>query len=502
MMKKTLKVLISAIAVFAIVLSVAAVPVSAAADTVLNFKTKVTVGDTVDVKVTLSVAKMYGVNINVNYDASVLSYVSGATQGGAGVVQIVDENVGGSSKTGYTLKFKAKKAGSSLISVSGQVGAGIPATDVDLRGASATITVEDEKLSANANLSSLSVSNGSLSPRFSASKTSYTVDVKKSVTECKVYATAEESGAEVSVSGSPTLKIGKNTRTVTVTAPSGAQKVYTLTINRSDVDEETSSETDPTETNPLETIVDGVSYKVLPNISKIKLPKGFNTTKKVYNNETITVAKDRNGNFEIYYLKPLNGGVAVPYTYDELLNTFTKVDIITQGENKYILVPFPEGKVAPDGYYSANVTIDENEIKCYASTSAELTDMYYIYCFHNNRYAMYRYDKVEGVLQRSPEFRMVDAETEETLATSTDVEDGGFLDRFNSLSSNAKTIVVGIAILIIGIIILIVLLIIKFTSRKGDFDQNQQNETEDFDNVSFGDDFEIISGEEDEDDNF
>lgn len=505
-MKKIIKLLISSVVILALCFTVAIVPASAAADTVLKFKTSATVGDTVSVTVSLSVKNMCATDINISYDASVLTYLSGATEGGGGVVRIVDENVvGADGKTvnskSYTLSFKAKKAGSSVISVSGLVGAGIPATDVTLRGASATLTVKDEKLSANANLSSLSVSNGSLSPRFSASTTKYTVNVKKNVTNCTVYAVTQDSAATVSVSGSSALKIGDNVRKITVTAPSGVQKVYTVTINRSNVDEETSSDSSATdEPNPLETVIDGVSYKILQKLSKVKLPTGFSAVKKVYNDETIRVAVDKNRNFELFYLKAKDAK-ATPYTYDEMLNIFTKVDIIEQGGRQYIVIPVPDDMEIPEGYYSSNVTINEQSIKCFASTSAELTDMYYIYCYHNGKYSMYRYDDVEGILQRSPEFRLKKSDYVETVATNTDTDGDGFWEKFMNLSSNARTILVCLAIAVVGIIVLIILLMIK-SSRKRIYDNMEEvngNSGNGFDNVKFDDDFEIISGEEDDD---
>lgn len=499
-MQKYLKVFTAVLVIAAVAISVLAVPVSAASTIISFSKKNVEVGDTVSVTVTVSENSMYYTNLNVSYDESILTYVSGASSGGAGVVQIVEE-LSGENKKSFTITFKARKAGSSVISASGSVGAGIPATDVNLKGASATMTVKDVTLSSNANLSSLRVSVGSLSPRFSQSKTSYTVNVKNSVTVCKVYATTVDSGATVEITGSANLKVGANKRQLIVTAPSGAQKTYTVTINRSEVEEEedtssnssTSSEIEA-EKAALETVIDGVSYRVLKNISKVSLPAGFDVTKKLYNNVDVQVATDDTKTYELFYLQAAGGSVAVPYTYDEINNSFKKVYIIAQGDNAYVVADFPEDYTVPDTYYQTNAKINGFEIKCYASTNAELTDMYYLYCFFDGKYSMYRYDDIEKVLQRSPEFRLIASDSE--LADTVVDEDDGFISRFMSLSANARTIVVCLAIVIIGIIALIVLLIIKFTGSKKYEDFDSEIEEDEFDSIKLNENFEIISGEE------
>ena len=82
-------------------------------------------------------------------------------------------------------------------------------------------------LSANANLASLSCANAELSPTFSAGTTQYSVTVPYDVTSLRLSAAAEDSGAKVSTSGND-LSVGANTVTITVTAPSGAVKRYTI----------------------------------------------------------------------------------------------------------------------------------------------------------------------------------------------------------------------------------------------------------------------------------
>jgi len=71
-----------------------------------------------------------------------------------------------------------------------------------------------------------------MSPSFSAGTTSYSCGkVKFDVSKLNVSATANAQGASVSISGA-NLRVGKNNVNVVVTAPNGATKTYTISVER------------------------------------------------------------------------------------------------------------------------------------------------------------------------------------------------------------------------------------------------------------------------------
>ena len=490
-MKKIFKLFFSAVTVLSICLATLPINAFAAGNASISFsKQNPSVGDTITATIKILSDSMYGINISGSYNEEVLTYVSGASEGGAGLFKIADsESFNGESSKSFTLTFKANKSGSSSISVKGQVASGIPPVDIDV-AASATISVSDASKSTNANLSSLRTSAGVLSPKFSASVTEYTVNVGSNTTECKVYGTTADPDADISVSGSATLKIGENKRVVTVTAPSGDTKSYTLTIIRSETDDTDSSEnTSGTGEIPsaLETVVDGVSYMVLKDISGIKLPNGFTASERLYNNETISVAMDEKGLFEIFYLKSADSDTAYPYTYDQEKNAFKRLQIITQMDKEYIVAELPENCSLPENYISANVKIGDMSVECYSNTEEQSADMFYIYCYYNGEFGMYRYDKLENVLQRYPELRVIESDVEA-------VSGNGFLDRFKSLSSNAKTIVVCLFIAVLGVIALVVLLIVKLVKSTKVSDYDLLEDDEDFESVTLDENYEIVDG--------
>ncbi|QUG42773.1 cadherin-like beta sandwich domain-containing protein [Psychrobacillus sp. INOP01] len=103
-----------------------------------------------------------------------------------------------------------------------------------------TVTVT-RAASANADLSGLTLSSGTLSPAFNASTTIYMASVRNEVMSIDVTPTTADSGATVTVNGvvvtsgqtqSTTLNVGNNIVTVMVTSGNGITKTYTVTVTR------------------------------------------------------------------------------------------------------------------------------------------------------------------------------------------------------------------------------------------------------------------------------
>ena len=170
---------------------------------------------------------------------------------------------GGLAAYSYAVTAGTLPAGLALNTTTGAV-SGTPTT---AGAASFTITATDANTftgaqaysvtvapSANADLSALALSSGTLVPAFRAGTTAYTASVNNAINTLTVIPTVAAAGATVTVNGTPvasgaasgavTLNIGSNTVTVVVTAPNGTTtKTYTLTVTRA----------------PLQSVVDGAS---------------------------------------------------------------------------------------------------------------------------------------------------------------------------------------------------------------------------------------------------
>ena len=108
-----------------------------------------------------------------------------------------------------------------------------------------TVTIKRAAPSSNNNLSALSVTPGTLSPAFSADQLAYTVDVPTNISSVDVSATKADPDAVISGSlsagtgqagGQASIQLGTPGTTtavsITVRAPDGTSKAYSITVNR------------------------------------------------------------------------------------------------------------------------------------------------------------------------------------------------------------------------------------------------------------------------------
>ena len=91
---------------------------------------------------------------------------------------------------------------------------------------------EEPTKSDNANLKTLVVEGQTLSPEFSKTTTSYTIQIANEITNLEVKAEAEDEKATVSVKGNENLQQGENTITVSVSSEDGTVKIYEIKVER------------------------------------------------------------------------------------------------------------------------------------------------------------------------------------------------------------------------------------------------------------------------------
>ena len=186
------------------------------------------------------------------------------------------------------------------------------------------------------------------------------------------------------------------------------------------------------------------------------LPEGFKVSSADYNGEQVATAEDSGKNFVIYYLCPTDSDELVPYVMNESGTAFERLKYADFAGKIYIFTDFQKDMSAPEGYYETTAQIGDFDMPAYASTEDGYSDFYYLYGFFDGGFRVYRYDSAEDMLQRYPEFKLTSSSAETELAP-----DAGLVDRFDSLSSNAKVIVIGLVIAVIGAAALAVLLIVK-----------------------------------------
>ena len=241
-MNKIVSVLIVFVMCFALMLPVTVSAASASAS--LTGPGTVRAGDTITLSFNLNGSGIFGASGTLSYDSSQVT-LSGTSQkiGSPWAVEFngnnfvaYDNNLSNpinGNKTLFTVSFKVKSvAPGTNIKISYT---GVTASDGSADVSVGTVTYSKTvaaPLATDNNLASLTVSNATISPAFSAGTTSYTASVPFEVSKLNVSATAADGKAKVSIN-SPNLTPNGTTKvTVTVTAENGAKKTYTISVKR------------------------------------------------------------------------------------------------------------------------------------------------------------------------------------------------------------------------------------------------------------------------------
>ena len=189
---------------------------------------------------------------NLNFDSTYLEYVSGtgittpytfqintnASYKIAGLDPTLSNGISSTSQTNvFTFVFKPLKKGSATISfTNGKLTD--TASEVTTTITNKTITINDAQ-NTDATLSSLGVNGLNISPNFSATTTSYTLNVENTTSSITVTASPTASSSNVTGTGNKNLNVGSNIINVKVTAESGATKTYTITVTRAEAPKNT-----------------------------------------------------------------------------------------------------------------------------------------------------------------------------------------------------------------------------------------------------------------------
>lgn len=194
-------------------------------------RTSVTKGDTITVSATVSSVATWSISIT---PSGPVTYLSGTTSDLAGYTS---NNLNGSKTISAT--YRSTGTGTATFRLSGDTTDqnGITANvstskSVTIKAAAVAPATPTTTKSTNANLKKLVPNYEGLSPNFNSSVTKYSLTVPATATSLKLAITTEGTGAKYYIDGENNLKLGDNTVRVTVTAASGAKKVYTIIVTK------------------------------------------------------------------------------------------------------------------------------------------------------------------------------------------------------------------------------------------------------------------------------
>lgn len=424
-MKKILLCFILIFGMFAFPIDAKAISASSS----LSGPTTVTVGSTISVTASVSASRMYIIQGNITSSNNSVLSGSGSLYKKADLS--VSEN--GFTSASKTVQFTAKSEGTATIKLI-DTGIGITVDDEPISfsssltvkvvaktnntssnssssssssssnnsSSSTTTTVQEPevKKSSEKNLSSLSVSEGTLSPKFSAGTTTYKVDLTNEVKKLTISAKAKDSKASVSGTGEKELKIGENNFTVTVTAEDGSKKTYTISVYVTE--------------KPTQFVKLGdQSLGILNDLSKVDVPKGFEKTTIKIDNKDVTALQNKDMGLTLLYLQNEKEETGF-YIYDTQENkVLSPFETITVNGKIYIIVSPDNIPDSINNLAKTTIKIGDKQVNGWKFNEKELSSYSIVYLMNEDgQKNYYCYDKEEGTLQR---YTIIDDNTSNNL---------------------------------------------------------------------------------------
>lgn len=334
---------------------------------------------------------------------------------------------------------------------------------------------KEEKKSSNASLGSLVISEGTLSPEFSAATKDYTATVDYSCSSLAVTANPADSKASVtSVTGNDSLEVGENTVSVVVTAEDGSTSTYNIVVTRRTEDDPENADK---QDNWKKFDINGTEWTMVNDIPEDVVPEGFEHSKTVIDGLEYNTLHGTFGDITLVYLQSESGNGL--FVYDAAQNAayeFVRIN----SESHFIVVLLPKVDDVPEGYNEISLSIEGKGVATAYQTKAEKTDdqtkdFYLVYAINDNgESGWYTYDSVDGTYMRTE------------LSTPTVAQEENDTTKSELVPGIANKYLVLAAILVLIIIILALLLlvvIVKNKKRTANEENDEEDDTKEFDIV-------------------
>lgn len=387
--KNILSIFILLIGIFTI--SITKVDAATGSISITTNKSTVVVGDSVKFTVTVNSPKnMAALQYDISYNSAMLNLTSGNSSDAP-----VFSGDGIKKKT-YTFTFKAKKSGTATMTFNAVGATMVGEEEIKFTSKSKSVKIiTQEQLEAsyskNNNLSKLGVEGYSLSPSFSPSITSYTVNLPANTETIKVTGTKADSSASVEGLGTKSVEDGSNTIKIVVTAENGSTKTYTINAIVEELD-------------PINVTVDDKEYTVVRKAKLLEAPSSdfiASTTK--LNDHDIPTLFNEKANMTLVGLKDSEGNINL-FIYKN--NTYTKYNQYTFDKvTLHILDKEITDYVKKEDIELINTNIvsipktDNNKITTYILKDDKY-NYFYAINLENGKENIYRFDKEENTVQR------------------------------------------------------------------------------------------------------
>lgn len=310
--------------------------------------TKPIIGNTFKVTVKVSsTTSLGGISYTLSYDTSKLKCTSDKS------VAWWANNSSTKSFT-KTFTFKAIASGSSKITIKSYEGYSY-SSETYLKPSISPVTISptskaaiEASYSTNNYLSSLTISPGTLSPKFDKSVETYHVTLEPNIEKITISGKKAESHASVSGLGTFKVSEGDNKFKIVVTSQKGTTRTYTIIATVVDK-------------NPIKITLNGKDYTIVKKDSMLKELDTFKSSTVTINEQTIPSLYSEITNFNLVGLKDDEGDISLAI-YNEKNNSYTlydelKFDTITLFPTKFDK-PFKN-------YIKKEITINDTVVEGY-----------------------------------------------------------------------------------------------------------------------------------------
>lgn len=291
---------------------------------------------------------------DINYDSKILTFVEGGSKvtGGQGILHVssVDNDTAVNKRT-FSLQFKAKKVGTTLIELSDSAkitdanSASVSVSSnqlsvqvVETAADTTTVTPTPSSQLSNSNrLEILSVDAVSMTPEFAPKVSDYQIIVDASTSTLFYHAQTKSKKARIRVEGNTDLKEGANAVTVFVTSESGKVRKYNLAVTKEtavQTSERVSKEQvksgdivfHANQADGTITLQNEYSFIVLKMVNDSQIPAGYAATKMTLDGVSVPVyalEDDMENDFVLLYLQGPTGEQGI-YQYDRKEKTIQR----------------------------------------------------------------------------------------------------------------------------------------------------------------------------------
>ncbi len=349
-----------------------------AAINIYSDKTKVNVGDTINVNVTINSSVPIGFyEYTLDYNPNKLSIVKGS----AYIRNKTNDNK--TKKITRNFSFKVIKEGSSKINLETYSFYSIndKKINVTVNPASISTSKDASNSSDNNYLSALEIKDGKLTPKFNKKITNYKVTLPNNAEEITITAKPEDSNAVVTGDGNFSLTDEDKSFKVVVTSSNGDKRTYTISLDK--------------DTKPITVTIDNKDYTLIKDISEIDAPKGFIEKTITINNQKVTALYNKTIDYTLVALQDESGNTKL-FIYDEQTKSYEPYKEI---KSQITFIPLETSEIFMN-LEKYHITINDYDLNCYKINSSSNYSFIYGINTENGEKGWYVYDKKENTIQR------------------------------------------------------------------------------------------------------